>query len=53
MTLPANLAGASPPVPPVSPVVLSAFWFGTAFHWLVLLLIVMPKDVVKFVGEGQ
>lgn len=53
MTLPANLTGSSTPHPPVSPVVLSAFWFGTAFHWLVLLLIVMPKDVVKFVGEGQ
>ena len=53
MTLPANLTGSSTPHPSVSPVVLSAFWFGTAFHWLVLLLIVMPKDVVKFVGEGQ
>ncbi|GAA5502656.1 hypothetical protein Dxin01_02400 [Deinococcus xinjiangensis] len=39
--------------PPVSPLVLSAFWFGTAFHWLVLLLIVMPANVVHFVGEAQ
>lgn len=39
--------------PVVSPVVLSAFWFGTAFHWLVLLLILMPANVVKFVGETQ
>ncbi|GMA15056.1 MFS transporter [Deinococcus metallilatus] len=39
--------------PRVSPWVLSAFWFGTAFHWLLLLLILMPHDVVRFVGEGQ
>ncbi|WP_019585423.1 MFS transporter [Deinococcus apachensis] len=37
----------------VSPWVLSAFWFGTAFHWLLLLLILMPANVVRFVGEGQ
>ncbi|SMB77746.1 MFS transporter [Deinococcus hopiensis] len=36
-----------------SPWVLSAFWFGTAFHWLVLLLILMPANVVQFVGEAQ
>lgn len=35
----------------ISPYVLSAFWFGTAFHWLVLLLILMPANVVQFVGE--
>lgn len=38
---------------PVSPWALSAFWFGTAFHWLLLLLILMPADVVRFVGEDQ
>ncbi|MEW6422549.1 MAG: MFS transporter, partial [Deinococcota bacterium] len=39
--------------PHVNPWVLSAFWFGTAFHWLLLLLILMPANVVHFVGEGQ
>lgn len=47
MTLPA------PASPRVSPWVLSAFWFGTAFHWLLLLLILLPANVVRFVGEGQ
>lgn len=37
----------------VSPWALSSFWFGTAFHWLLLLLILMPADVVRFVGEKQ
>ncbi|GGL83621.1 MFS transporter [Deinococcus aerolatus] len=32
---------------------LSAFWFGTAFHWLVLLLILMPANVEMFVGEAR
>lgn len=32
---------------------LSAFWFGTSFHWLLLLLIIMPASVVRFVGEAQ
>ncbi|WP_261664279.1 MFS transporter [Deinococcus sp. Marseille-Q6407] len=41
------------PVPgPPHPAVLSAFWFGTAFHWLVLLLIAMPAGVVQFMGEA-
>lgn len=42
------------PAPALSlpaPAVLSAFWFGTAFHWLVLLLIAMPAGVVQFMGE--
>jgi MFS family permease len=39
--------------PPLNPWVLSAFWFGSAFHWLVLLLILMPANVVTFVGETQ
>ncbi|MBZ9711796.1 MFS transporter [Deinococcus multiflagellatus] len=38
---------------PVSPWVLSAFWFGTAFHWLALLLILMPANVLEFVGEAR
>lgn len=38
---------------PVSPWVLSAFWFGTAFHWLVILLSLVPANVVQFVGEGR
>ncbi|MDV6374088.1 MFS transporter [Deinococcus arenicola] len=38
---------------PPHPWVLSAFWFGTAFHWLVLLLILMPANVATFVGEGS
>ena len=37
----------------VSPWTLSSFWFGSAFHWLLLLLILMPADVLRFVGEGQ
>ncbi|GGR82481.1 MFS transporter [Deinococcus sedimenti] len=32
---------------------LSAFWFGSAFHWLLLLLILMPENVVTFVGEDR
>ncbi|GAA5511785.1 hypothetical protein Dcar01_00498 [Deinococcus carri] len=39
--------------PRVNPWVLSAFWFGTAFHWLLLLLILMPANVVHFVGQEQ
>ncbi len=38
---------------PPHPWVLSAFWFGTAFHWLVLLLILMPANVELFVGEAR
>ncbi|MFC5847692.1 MFS transporter [Deinococcus petrolearius] len=38
---------------PPNPWLLSAFWFGSAFHWLVLLLILMPANVVTFVGEAQ
>ena len=36
-----------------SPWTLSAFWFGTAFHWLILLLILMPANVAMFVGEAS
>lgn len=43
----------SPVAPRPSPWVLSAFWFGTAFHWLLLLLILLPANVVRFVGEEQ
>ncbi|AFZ66230.1 MFS transporter [Deinococcus peraridilitoris] len=32
---------------------LSAFWFGSSFHWLLLLLILMPASVVRFVGDEQ
>ena len=46
-------AAARLPALSVSPWVLSAFWFGSAFHWLVLLLILMPANVVTFVGEAQ
>ncbi|GGR50750.1 MFS transporter [Deinococcus seoulensis] len=38
--------------PRVSPWVLSAFWFGTAFHWLLLLLVLMPANVESFVGSS-
>jgi len=30
---------------------LSAYWFGSSFQWLLLLLILMPADVVRFVGQ--
>ncbi len=46
MTLPS-----SPRLP--SPWTLSAFWFGTAFMWLLLLLILMPAEVVRFVGDAD
>lgn len=39
--------------PRVSPWVLSAFWFGTAFHWLLLLLVLMPANVLEFVGPDR
>ncbi|AZI43592.1 MFS transporter [Deinococcus psychrotolerans] len=45
-------AGFSSPKLP-SPWTLSAFWFGTAFLWLVLLLILMPAEVVRFVGDAD
>ncbi|WP_027481442.1 MFS transporter [Deinococcus pimensis] len=32
---------------------LSSFWFGSSFHWLLLLLILMPADVVRLVGEER
>ncbi|WP_295818180.1 MFS transporter [uncultured Deinococcus sp.] len=38
---------------PVSPWALSAFWFGTAFHWLVILLSLVPANVLLFVGEER
>ncbi|MFB9994839.1 MFS transporter [Deinococcus oregonensis] len=41
----------APAAPTVSPWTLSAFWFGTAFHWLLLLIILIPANVVGFVGE--
>ncbi|WP_456829268.1 MFS transporter [Deinococcus sp. UYEF24] len=44
---------AGPAAPRVSPWALSSFWAGSAFHWLLLLLILMPADVVRFVGEQQ
>ncbi|XLE17801.1 MFS transporter [Deinococcus radiomollis] len=44
---------AGPAAPRVSPWALSSFWAGSAFHWLLLLLILMPADVVRFVGEKQ
>ncbi|PYE55179.1 MFS transporter [Deinococcus yavapaiensis] len=31
---------------------LSAFWFGTSFHWLLLLLILIPANVSHFVGDA-
>lgn len=31
--------------------VLSSFWFGSAFHWAVLLLLLIPADVRRLVGE--
>lgn len=34
----------------VNPWVLSAFWFGSAFHWLMLLLVLVPANVVQFMG---
>lgn len=41
-------------IPPrLSPWTLSSFWFGSAFHWLLLLLILMPADVLRFVGEAR
>ena len=42
-----------PDAPRVSPWALSSFWAGSAFHWLLLLLILMPADVVRFVGVSQ
>ncbi|MFC6590832.1 hypothetical protein ACFP81_01465 [Deinococcus lacus] len=38
-----------PPQPP-SPWLLSAFWFGSSFHWLLLLIILLPAGVQAFVG---
>ncbi|MFB9081674.1 MFS transporter [Deinococcus wulumuqiensis] len=55
MTLPtpSRPAAALPASPLPSPWVLSAFWFGTAFLWLMLLTIYMPAHVVGFMGEGN
>ncbi|MBB6100048.1 MFS family permease [Deinobacterium chartae] len=38
---------------PVNPWLLSLFWFGSAFHWFILLPILIPADVVRFVGEAS
>jgi len=32
---------------------LSAYWFGFSFHWFLLLPILMPADVARFVGEAN
>lgn len=32
---------------------LSAYWFGFSFHWFLLLPILMPADVERFVGEAN
>ncbi|MBF6593031.1 MAG: MFS transporter [Thermaceae bacterium] len=32
---------------------LSAYWFGFSFHWFLLLPILMPADVQRFVGEAN
>lgn len=55
MTFPLNSApGTGLPQPRLpSPWILSAFWFGTAFMWLLLLLILMPAEVVRFVGDAD
>ncbi|WP_394649349.1 MFS transporter [uncultured Deinococcus sp.] len=47
------MTATSAAAPPLSPWVLSAFWCGSAFQWLVLLLILMPANIVQFVGEAQ
>ena len=39
--------------PRVSPWALSSFWFGTSFHWLLLLIILMPADIRQLVGPGR
>ena len=53
MTSPLSPApGARFPNPKLpSPWTLSAFWFGTAFMWLLLLLILLPAEVIHFVGD--
>lgn len=35
------------------PWVMSAFWGGSALMWLLLLLVLMPSDVLHFVGEAD
>ncbi|AWN23720.1 MFS transporter [Deinococcus irradiatisoli] len=52
MTLLPGAAAAPPPRLP-SPWTLSSFWFGTAFMWLLLLLVLMPAEVVQFVGDER
>jgi MFS family permease len=32
---------------------LSAYWFGFSFHWFLLLPLLMPADVERFVGAAQ
>lgn len=34
-------------------VALSAYWFGNAFHWFLLLPLIMPGDVQRLVGEAD
>lgn len=55
MTSPSSLAApnAGPSAAVPSPWKLSAFWFGSAFLWLLLLLILMPADVKHFVGDAD
>ena len=55
MTSPSSLAAptAGPSAAVPSPWKLSAFWFGSAFLWLLLLLILMPADVKHFVWDAD
>jgi MFS family permease len=32
---------------------LSAYWFGFSFHWFLLLPLLMPADVLRFVGQER
>jgi MFS family permease len=31
----------------------SAYWFGFSFHWFLLLPLLMPADVLRFVGQER
>ncbi|ADV66927.1 MFS transporter [Deinococcus maricopensis] len=39
--------------PRVNPWALSGFWFGTSFHWLLLFAVLIPADMLRFVGEAD
>ena len=50
---PSSAGPGGPARPLVNPWALSSFYFGISFHWLLLLLILIPSDILTLVGEQR